>query len=234
VNDAQRLLESGRRDLGEVNRAQDVFEGARVIAIHAIRRRGTTRTGYAARRATSSATDPDLSRSNPVRLCVPRTMRSQPLDLACIRMIPTGSPCWTPTVIRTPAASDSRRKAAISAVLLRARALIGSFVGTATTTANSASCARLSASACLNAACAGAEKLTAQECERVSSRRFPCSMAQRKRTTQFATIHARGALAMGHYRRLLTESHRSRVRESRLRRPLSIEARSTPFASLHD
>jgi hypothetical protein len=116
-------------------------------------------------------------------------------------MIPTGSPCSTLTVIGTPVASDARRKAAISVVLLRARALTGSFVGTAFITANSASCSRLSASACLNAACAGSEKSTAQRMRESFVTVIPLFNAQRKRTTQFTTIHARGALAMGRYRR---------------------------------
>ena len=48
-------------------------------------RAGTVRTGHAAFRNTFSATDPSMSRSNPDRPCVPITIRSTDLVLACAR-----------------------------------------------------------------------------------------------------------------------------------------------------
>ncbi len=177
------------------------------------------RTGQTARRVTRSATDPERRRSKPLRLCVPRTIRSHRLELAWRRMTSTGSPCWTLTLVRTPAASEVRRSAAI-AVVLRARPLSGLFAGRALTTASSASCARLSASAWLNAACAGSEKSTAQRM-RESFVTVVLRQCLKKRTTQLANNHARGALAMGRLiEALLTESRRPfAFRESRLRRP---------------
>ena len=65
----------------------------------------TVRTGHEANRTTRSATLPMSSCSTPPRPCVPMTIRSMSLALACSTMVRAGVPNTTASVLRNDACS---------------------------------------------------------------------------------------------------------------------------------